>query len=77
MSYLTWEVEIDHGRIPPADPEKLPENAKGLLTILRRAEPAADPKLAPLDAVEAFQKRMKLDEKKADEWMAIVPDARR
>ncbi len=28
------EVEIDHGRIVPSEPEKLPQNGKGYLTIL-------------------------------------------
>ena len=34
MSYVTLEVEIDHGRIVPCEPDKLPEKASGLLTIL-------------------------------------------
>ena len=34
MSYLTVEVEIDHGRIVPREPDKLPEAGSGLLTIL-------------------------------------------
>jgi hypothetical protein len=34
MSYLTVEVEIDHGRIVPREPERLPEKGSGLLTIL-------------------------------------------
>lgn len=33
MSYVTLEVEIDHGRIIPRQAEKLPERASGLLTI--------------------------------------------
>ena len=37
MSYLTVEVEIDHGRIVPREPEKLPEKGSGLLTILQAA----------------------------------------
>jgi hypothetical protein len=36
MTYLTVEVEIDHGRIVPSDPSKLPQNGKGLLTVLAR-----------------------------------------
>lgn len=35
MSYLTVEVEIDHGRVVPKEPEKLPEKGNGLLTILQ------------------------------------------
>ena len=34
MTYLTVEVEIDHGRIVAREPEKLPETGSGLLTIL-------------------------------------------
>ena len=34
MSYLTVEVEIDHGHILPKGTETLPEKASGLLTIL-------------------------------------------
>ena len=34
MSYLTVEVEIDHGRVSPKDAETLPEEASGLFTIL-------------------------------------------
>ena len=34
MSYLTVEVEIDHGHVLPKGAESLPEKASGLLTIL-------------------------------------------
>ena len=34
MSYLTLEVEIDHGRVVSKGSEKLPDKAAGLLTIL-------------------------------------------
>jgi hypothetical protein len=34
VSYLTVEVEIDHGRIVAREPEKLPEKGSALLTIL-------------------------------------------
>jgi hypothetical protein len=33
MSYLTVEVEIDHGHVLPKGAEVLPEKASGLLTI--------------------------------------------
>ena len=33
MSYVTVEVEIEHGRISPKGAEALPEKASGLLTI--------------------------------------------
>jgi len=35
MSYITVEVEIDHGRIVPREPDKLPEKGNGLLTIVQ------------------------------------------
>jgi hypothetical protein len=34
MSYLTVEVEIDHGHVSAKGIEALPEKASGLLTIL-------------------------------------------
>jgi hypothetical protein len=34
MSYLTVEVEIDHGHVSSKGAEALPEKASGLLTIL-------------------------------------------
>jgi len=39
MSYVTLEVEIDHGSVTVKEPEKLPLNAKGLLTIFPEATP--------------------------------------
>jgi hypothetical protein len=41
MSYVTVEVEIDHGRIVPREPAKLPNRGKGFLTILSTNLPAA------------------------------------
>lgn len=35
MSYVTMEVEIDHGKVVPKEPEKLPEKGSGFLTILQ------------------------------------------
>ena len=77
MSYLTVEVEIDHGRVVAAEPGKLPDKGKGLLTVL---EPIADTKLASLrtlQALEELQQHLKLDENKAAAWMATIRDARR
>ena len=34
MSYITVEVSIEHGQIVAKEPEKVPQNATGLLTIL-------------------------------------------
>jgi len=77
MTYLTVEVEIDHGRIVPRDPSRLPERGKGLLTVLEPAEEAPPARLSPLEALEALQRHLKLDENQAAEWKAAVRDARR
>ena len=38
MSYLTVEVDIDHGKIVAREPEKIPEKGTALLTILEPRE---------------------------------------
>ena len=40
MSYTTLEVEIEHGRIVAKEPQMLPENGSGLLTILNTSASA-------------------------------------
>ena len=45
MSFLTVEVEIDHGHILSKGAESLPEKASGLLTILH---PTPLPQLRPI-----------------------------
>ena len=76
MSYLTVEVEIDHGHVLAKGAEILPEKASGLLTIfpsdaVDRAVPS------PLQALESVQKHLRLNAAKAAEWMASVREARR
>jgi hypothetical protein len=41
MSYLTVEVEIDHGKLVAKEPNKLPETGKGVLTVLLPGNPAS------------------------------------
>jgi hypothetical protein len=76
MSYLTVEVEIDHGRVVAKGAEQLPEKASGLLTIFQSdaVNPAA---ISPLQALESLQKHLRLDPAKAAEWMTAVREARR
>jgi hypothetical protein len=78
MSYVTLEVEIDHGRLTAADPEKLPEKARGLLTILpnetNRGVTGNESKIA---AFKELSQSLNLDDKKAKAWMDLVRDARR
>jgi hypothetical protein len=76
MSYLTLEVEIDHGKVTTKEPSKLPEKASGLLTILL-PDTSATSNLTPLQALEELQKQLGLDDRKAADWMAAVREARR
>jgi hypothetical protein len=76
MSYLTMEVEIDHGKVTTKEPSKLPEKASGLLTIFQ-PEISGMPKRTPLEALDALQKHLRIDAGKAAEWMATVREARR
>jgi len=76
MSYLTLEVEIDHGKVTSKDPAKLPVRASGLLTIFQ-SQNSEDASLTPLQALEALQQYLRLEAGKAKEWMGAVRDARR
>jgi len=42
MTYVTIEAEIDHGRIIPTKPDKLPPTGKALLTVLEAPERKPD-----------------------------------
>ena len=76
MSYLTVEVEIDHGHISPKGAEALPEKASGLLTIFR-ADSSTTSAISPLQALESLQKHLHLNANEAAEWLASVREARR
>ena len=70
------EVDIEHGKVVPKEPDKLPDSGRGLLTILQPGSQSSD-SVQFLQALEQLQKRLNLDEKKAAEWVAAVRDARR
>ncbi len=76
MSYLTVEVEIDHGHVLAKGAERLPEKASGLLTIFQ-SDAVNLPALSPLQALESLKKRLRLDPARATAWMASVREARR
>ena len=76
MSYLTVEVEIDHGHVQAKGAETLPEKATGLLTIFP-SDAVNGTTLSPLQALESLQKHLRLDAARAAEWMASVREARR
>jgi hypothetical protein len=75
MSYVTLEVEIDHGRVVARDPDRLPEKGVGLLTILEAG--GDNPQMSLIEALDALQKRLGLDAQKAADWMSAIRDARR
>lgn len=37
MAYLTMEAEIDHGRVIPKEPERLPPVGRALITVLEES----------------------------------------
>ena len=76
MTFLTLEVEIDHGYILPKGAESLPEKASGLLTIFQ-SDAVNRAAISPLQALESLQKHLHLDAAKAAEWMTSVREARR
>lgn len=78
MAYLTVEVEFDHGRVVAAEPGKLPEKGKGLLTVLEASEPEGPTgEMTPLEAFHALQKSLNLDAAKAKAWTDMIREARR
>jgi hypothetical protein len=76
MSYLTLEVEIDHGKVVLKEPSRLPDKGSGLLTILH-SDDSNHSARASLQALDALQKHLRLDAKKAADWMTSVHEARR
>ena len=76
MSYLTVEVEIDHGHVMAKGAASLPEKASGLLTIFQ-SDAVNRAAISPLQALESLQKHLHLDAVGAAEWMASVREARR
>jgi hypothetical protein len=75
MSYVTLEVTIDHGRIVPKEPGRMPTTGSGLLTILEAA-PAA-PEMGRIEAFRKLQSELKMTPEKAAAWRAAIADARR
>lgn len=77
MSYLTLEVEIDHGKILAREPGKLPQKGKGFLTVTESSQDSEAAKMTPLEAFRSLQKSMNLDDAKAKAWIEAIRDARR
>ena len=77
MGYLTLEVEIDHGKILPREPGKLPQKGKGFLTVTESSQDSDVAKMTQLEAFRSLQKSLNLDEAKAGAWIETIRDARR
>jgi hypothetical protein len=75
MSYVTLEIEIDHGRVLAKEGGQLPDKATGLFTIL--PTPGGCSQESVVNALEALQAYLRVDEKKAADWMMTVRDSRR
>ena len=75
MSYLTVEVEIDHGRVSTKGAERLPAKASGLLTIFPATENGVTH--SPLQALELLQKKLSITTAGAAKWINTVQVARR
>ena len=76
MSYVTLEVTIDHGRIVPKEPERLPENGQGLLTILENS-PAKAAGQSRVEAFRELQSALQMTPEKAAAWRAAIQEGRR
>jgi hypothetical protein len=76
MSYLTVEVELDHGHVLAKGSQSLPDKGSGLLTLFQ-ADADRSATISPLQALESLQQHLQLDAAKAGEWMASVRAARR
>lgn len=76
MSYVTLEIEIDHGRVVAKEAGQLPDKATGLLTILHPASGEFS-QASVLGALEALQDYLRVDEKMAAHWIGTVHDSRR
>ena len=78
MTPITMEAEIDHGRIIPKEPEKLPVTGKALLTVLDSASRKPDVTVinsvigtlkTDIDSVAwQRQERAEWDEREQKQW---------
>ena len=70
MTYLTMEAEIDHGRIIPREPQKLPTSGRALLTVLLEVQPKPDlAKIQPLlGSLEIKMDGLSWEQEVRSEW---------
>lgn len=70
MAYLTMEADIDHGRVIPKEPEKLPATGKALLTVLgaRERKPDWDKVMRLLGTMQCQADGLGLERQARAEW---------
>ena len=70
MAYVTMEAEIDHGRIIPAEPEKLPPTGKALLTVIESParEPDWDKVMSLLGTMQNKMDGLAVERESRTEW---------
>ena len=77
MSYVTLPVDIADGRITPREPEKMPAQGHGYLTILSETPRKHEVSTAErLRALRELRKSLALTPEKAATWMATIRDQR-
>lgn len=75
MSYVTLPVDIADGRITPREPEKMPAQGHGYLTILSESHlKTAVPPVERLRALRELRKSLALTPEKAAAWMETIRD---
>jgi hypothetical protein len=72
MRCVTMEAEIDHGRVIPKEPEKLPLTGRALLTVLNPTgeKPDWDKVMALLGTMDEKADGVTIEREARDEWGA-------
>lgn len=70
MRCVTMEAEIDHGRVIPKEPEKLPLTGRALLTVLNPTgeKPDWDTVMALLGTMEEKADGLTMEREARAEW---------
>ncbi len=70
MRCVTMEAEIDHGRVIPKEPEKLPLTGRALLTVLTPTgeKPDWDKVMALLSTMNEKADGVTIEREARDEW---------
>ena len=75
MSYVTLPVEIADGRVVPHEPEKMPAQGHGFLTILSETHPKPAVSTAErLRALHELRKSLALTPEKTAAWLKTIDD---